>query len=222
MGAFILFSFQFCIIFAENTINQENKFNMKRIIFLITAIILCSTTASAQLFKDRSTEAEPQYKVGTVPVVNGKVTFEEKIPAEGLSAAEITDRINGWIKNRYVEPTVISVKRYESEAPNTTIIKGEEYIVFRNTFFVLNRARIYYYLTITAADGYCTFNMSRITFWHDDEDEKGGIHMKAENWITDETAFNKKGKLKKHEGKFRRKTIDLKNQLVDEIKNVLK
>ena len=46
--------------------------------------------------------------------------------------------------------------------------------------------------------------------------------VKAENWITDETAFNKKGKLKKHEGKFRRKTIDLKNQLVDEIKNVLK
>ena len=46
--------------------------------------------------------------------------------------------------------------------------------------------------------------------------------MKAENWITDEMAFDKKGKLKNFEGKFRRKTIDLKNQLVDELKNVLK
>lgn len=194
---------------------------MKKFLLLIAVMFICSA-ASAQLFKKKSTVAEPQYQTGTVPVVNGKVTFEEVIPAEGLSAAEITDKVNGWIKSRYVEPTVISVKRYENEVPNTTIIKGEEYIVFRNTFLVLNRARIYYYLTITAQDGKCTFNMSRITYWHDDEDENGGIHMKAENWITDEMAFDKKGKLKNFEGKFRRKTIDLKNQLVDEIKNVLK
>lgn len=193
---------------------------MKKFLLLIAAIFICSA-ASAQLFK-KSTVAEPQYQAGTVPVVNGKVTFEEKIPAEGLTAKEIEERVNNWISSRYVEPTVISVKRYESENPGTTIIKGEEYIVFRNTFLVLNRARIYYYLTITAEDGCCTFNMSRITYWHDDEDENGGIHMKAENWITDDMAFNKKGRLKKHEGKFRRKTIDLKNQLVEEIKNELK
>ena len=46
--------------------------------------------------------------------------------------------------------------------------------------------------------------------------------MKAEEWITDDNAFNSKGGLKKFEGKFRRKTIDLKNQLVDELKNILK
>ena len=143
---------------------------MKKFLLLIAVMFICSA-ASAQLFKKKSTVAEPQYQTGTVPVVNGKVTFEEVIQAEGLSAAEITDKVNGWIKSRYVEPTVISVKRYENEVPNTTIIKGEEYIVFRNTFLVLNRARIYYYLTITAQDGNCTFNMSRITYWHDDEDE---------------------------------------------------
>lgn len=193
---------------------------MKKILLLIAIMFVCSA-ASAQLFKKKSSVVEPQYQTGTVPVVNGKVTFEERITADGLTAQEIEEKIGNWIKRRFVEPTVISAKRYESEQPGTIILKGEEYIVFRNTFLVLNRARIYYYLTITAEEGNCTFNMSRITYWYDDEDEKGGIHMKAENWITDDMAFNKKGKLKKFEGKFRRKTIDLKNQLVEEIKNEL-
>lgn len=154
-------------------------------------------------------------------MVNGKVAFEEVIQAEGLSAEEIETRVNEWIKRRFTKPTVIRSMLFDSEQPNTTIVKSEEYIVFKNTFLVLSRARIYYYLTITAEDGQCTFNMSRITYWYDDEDEKGGIKMKAENWITDEMAFNKKGRLKKFEGKFRRKTIDLKELLIEELTNEL-
>jgi hypothetical protein len=153
--------------------------------------------------------------MGTVPVVNGKVTFETTIPAEGLTAAQIKEKADKWIAKRYVEPTIISVKRFDSENPNTTIIKGEEYIVFKNTFFVLSRAIMYYYLTLTANDGSCTFNLSRITYWYDDEDDKGGLKMIAEEWITDENAINKKGELKKFEGKFRNKTIELKNSLIN-------
>ena len=193
---------------------------MKRILPLIALLLIC-TASSAQLFKKKEHSVEPKYQAGTIPVLNGKVTFEETIPAEGLTAGQVEEKVNGWIKSRFVEPTVISVKRYESEQPATIVIKSEEYLVFRNTFFVLNRARIYYYLTLTANDGSCKFNMSRITYWYDDEDEKGGIKMKAEDWITDETAFNDKGGLKRFEGKFRRKTIDLKELLVDELKKEL-
>ena len=193
---------------------------MRKLLPIIALMLIC-TTASAQLFKKKDRTVEPQYQAGTVTMQNGKVTFEEKIPAEGLSAAEVEKRINNWIDSRYVEPTIISVKRYESENPGTTIIKGEEYIVFTRKFFVLSSARIYYYLTLTAADGYCNFNMSRITYWYDDQDEKGGLKMKAEEWITDEYAFNKKGGLKKFEGKFRRKTIELKDILINELKNEL-
>lgn len=193
---------------------------MRRLLPIIALLLICST-ASAQLFKKKDRIAEPKYQAGTVDVKNGKVTFEEKISAEGLTAAEVERRINSWIDSRYVEPTVISVKKYESELPATTIIKGEEYIVFKKKFFVLSRARIYYYLTLTAEDGFCNFNMSRITYWYDDEDEKGGIKMKAEEWITDEYAFNKKGEMKRFEGKFRRKTIELKEMLVGEIKEAL-
>lgn len=189
---------------------------MKRIIFLVLFAFAFSIT-QAQLFKKADSEFLEKHGAGAVPVVNGKVTFEETIPAEGYTSEQINEIVNAWIKERYVEPTVISVKHFNSETPGTTIIKGEEYIVFKKTFFVLSRARIYYFLTLTANNGSCTFNMSRITYWYDDEDDQGGIKMKAENWITDDNAFNKKGKVKKFEGKFRRKTIDLKDMLVKEL-----
>ena len=195
-------------------------FVMKKIIFMLTVALLSTVGVQAQLIKKESVISEA-YEAGKVPVVNGKVTFETSISAKGLTAKEVEERVNGWIAKRYVKPTVISVKRFDSEKPGTTIIKGEEYIVFKNTFFVLSRARMYYFLTLTAEDGSCNFHLSRITYWYDDEDEKGGIKMIAEDWITDDNAFDKKGKMKKFEGKFRRKTIDLKEQLINELTQAL-
>lgn len=157
-----------------------------------------------------------------IPIVNGKVTFEEIIPAEGYTANEIKDIVDKWIKERFVKPTVISAKQFTANNPKATILKGEEYLVFKKAALVLERARIYYYLTLTANDGSCTFNMSRITYWYDDEDDKGGIKMIAEDWITDNNAINKKGKLKKFEGKFRNKTLELKEILVNDLTARLK
>ena len=186
--------------------------------------MMSTFAAQAQLFKKHSkdeTVNSKAYEAGNVPVVNGKVTFETDIPVEGLTAAQIEERVNEWIAKRYVKPTVISAKRFESEKPGTAIIKGEEYIVFKNTFLVLSRARMYYYLTLTAGDGYCDFHLSRITYWYDDENDNGGMKMIAEDWITDDNALNSKGKLRRFEGKFRRKTIDLKEQLIKELTQAL-
>jgi hypothetical protein len=197
---------------------------MKKIMFILVLALMSTAGAEAQLIKKRADKESMEnsaYRSGKIPVVNGKVTFETEIPAPGLTATQVEEKVNAWIAERYVKPTVISVQRFESGKPGTTIIKGEEYIVFKNTFFVLSRARMYYYLTLTAADGKCNFHLSRITYWYDDEDEKGGLKMIAEEWITDDNAFNKKGKMKKFEGKFRRKTIDLKEQLINELTQAL-
>lgn len=197
---------------------------MRKRLIILALVIFSTAGASAQLFKrsDNTSTAEiATYAPGSVPVINGKVTFEATIPADGLTAKQIEERIGNWISERFVKPTVISARRFESEKPGTIILKGEEYIVFKSTFLVLSRARIYYFLTITPTDGQCYFNMSRITYWYDDEDDDGGIKMIAEDWITDDNAFNKKGKMKKFEGKFRRKTIDLKDLLINELSQVL-
>lgn len=194
---------------------------MKRILPLIL-LVLISTTASAQLFKKKNKVTDPKYLAGAVTTINNRVVFEKEILAEGLTANQIEERVNAWIQERFVEPTIISKNIYESE-PGTIILKAEEYIVFKKKFFVLDRSRIQYFLTITCEDGKCNFNMARITYWYDDEEEKGGIpNMSAEEWITDENAINKDGtKLKKFPGKFRRKTIDLKDQLIEEITNAI-
>ena len=197
---------------------------MKKLLYILVLALLPAAATQAQLIKKSKNSAivdNTVYAAGTVPVINGKVTFEKCIAADGLTAKEIEERVNNWIAGRYVEPTVISARRFDNEMPGTIILKGEEYITFKSTAFVLSRARIYYYLTITPADGCCNFNMSRITYWYDDEDEKGGVKMIAEEWITDDNAFNKKGKMKKFEGKFRRKTIDLKELLIEELTKAL-
>ena len=86
---------------------------MKKIILLIAVIIVATTTAQAQLFKKKDRTVETEYAQGTVPVVNGKVSFEATIPAEGLTAAQVQDKVNEWIAARFVKPTVISAKRYD-------------------------------------------------------------------------------------------------------------
>ena len=63
--------------------------------------------------------------------------------------------------------------------------------------------------------------MYRITYWYDEE-FKGGEHFTAEMYITDNEAFNSdKTKMLKKPGKFRVKTIDLKNELAAELKDAL-
>jgi hypothetical protein len=193
---------------------------MKKILLIVVLALLSVAGTQAQQI-NKGKKAETVTNVADVPVVNGKVTFETDIPAKGLTAAQIEEKANEWIAKRFVKPTVIAAKRYDSEKPNTIIIKGEEYITFKSTFFVLSRARMYYFLTLTAQDGNCNFHLSRINHWYDDEDEKGGIKMIAEEWITDDNAFGKNGKLKKFEGKFRNKTIELKDQLIDELTKAL-
>lgn len=193
---------------------------MKKIIPLI-ALMLFAATAEAQLFKPRQKKAtKTEYSIGTVPVENGRVVFRERIEAPGLDAAQIMQRARTWYNNRYVEPTIISAKIQKDEA-STFETKAEEYIVFTKKFLVLNRARIYYFLTLNCYDGGCEFIMSRISYWHDDENPDGGVRYTAEDIITDEKAFDENKKLKKQPERFRTKTIDLKNSLVDELKRQL-
>ena len=192
---------------------------MKKIA-LFALIVFTIFSAQAQLTETTGKNIEVN-NIQAIPVKNGKVTFEETIPAQGYTAEQVKSVIDAWLKERFVKPTIISAKHINSGNPYTAILKGEEYIVFKNKPLVLERARIYYYLTLTANDGSCTFNMSRITYWYDDEDENGGLKMIAEEWVTDENAINKKGKLKKFEGKFRNKTIELKDFLINDLTNRL-
>ena len=193
---------------------------MKRIIPFILLLAI-SGGVQAQLFKKKEKRPAEIYAEGRVPVVNNKVTFCDTIKAEGLSAAQIETIAKEWFAQRFVKPTVIGFNLYDQEEEGTLIAKDEEYIVFKKRFFVLNRSRITYFLTITSTDGRCIFNMSRITYWWDDEAEDGGFKLKAEECITDNASIDQKGRLRKFEGRFRTKTIDLKETLLQDLKTRL-
>jgi hypothetical protein len=76
-------------------------------------------------------------------------------------------------------------------------------------------------MKITCEHEKSNIEMTRIRYWYD-EARNGGEKYEAENWIVDEWGLNKsKTKLAPICGKFRKKTIDLKDELFMEIQSVL-
>ena len=192
---------------------------MKKLFPLLLLLLFTATAVSAQKSKDKKKD-NTEYNIGKVPVVNGKVVFEENIKATGSSAA-ILAKAQQWIDKRFSDTDIIKFKIYDSETPGTLTVKSEEYITFSKKLLELDRTRITYFLDITAKDNGCTMKMYRITYWYDEE-RNGGQHFTAEEYITDDEAFNKKKtKMLKIPGKFRKKTIDLKNNLKKELEQAL-
>ena len=192
---------------------------MKKLFPLLLLLLFTATAVSAQKSKDKKKD-NTEYNIGKVPVVNGKVVFEENIKATGSSAA-ILAKAQQWIDKRFSDTDIIKFKIYDSETPGTLTVKSEEYITFSKKLLELDRTRITYFLDITAKDNGCTMKMYRITYWYDEERD-GGQHFTAEEYITDDEAFNKKKtKMLKIPGKFRKKTIDLKNNLKKELEQAL-
>ena len=92
--------------------------------------------------------------------------------------------------------------------------------MFTDRFFVLDRTRINYWVELQCHEGGATIKLTRINYWYEEERE-GGLKFSAEEFITDENAFNKKGKLLKEQGKFRKGTIDFFDRCVAEMTKVL-
>lgn len=165
-------------------------------------------------------QAEAKYAAGSVPVVNGRVMFQDTISTT-LSADAAYAKISAWSKERFSKPNVIISKFISDDARNHQLsLTAEEYLVFVNKFFVLDRTRINYWIEIQCADNNTILKLTRINYWYEEERD-GGIKFSAEEMITDDKAFNKKGKMYKDQGKFRRKTIDFFEDCVEQISQQL-
>ena len=161
-------------------------------------------------------QVEARYDKGNVEVVNGRVMFQETVGTT-LGQKAAFERINEWAKQRFSKPNVIVSKFTSDDATNHSLsLTAEEYIVFKNKFFVLDRTRINYWVEIQCNEGNATIKLTRINYWYEEERE-GGIKFSAEEFITDEQAFNNKGNMRKDQGKFRKGTIDFFDSLVAEM-----
>ena len=165
---------------------------------------------------------EPKYLEGAVPLIDGKVTFATEMNTGTMSKAVIYETLLKWANDRYQITDKFKARILFKDAEEGTIaIHGDEYIVFSSTALALDRTRINYQLFFFCEEGKCKINMTRIRY-HYQEERDGGEKYNAEDWITDEFCLNKtKTKLYPISGKFRRKTIDLKDQLFKEIQSIL-
>lgn len=178
--------------------------------------------------KKAQKQEDPKYLAGAVPEVNGDVVFTLDKDVPGMSADDIYQKVYGVFneivaesKNDGLQPTsrIAAVNKGE----HTIAARINEWLVFTNKFLSLDRTQFIYTLVAQATDGHVKVTMDRISYAYETERGEGlGLRTKAEEWITDKYGLNKKGnKLSKMSGKFRRKTIDRKDNIFGRVSKAL-
>ncbi len=165
---------------------------------------------------------DAKYLKGAVPLENGKVVFRKTIEAPGKTAFQIYNIIGQFLQDETKEDNQLNSHFVKADTTDYELgASYEEWLVFRSNAITLDRTRFYYILKAQCFNGKAEVEMSHIKYLY--EEERDPQRMKAEEWITDEEAVNKKNtKLQPISGKFRRKTIDRKDYLFNQIEERLK
>jgi len=160
------------------------------------------------MFAFAQEEDNSKYMVGAVPEVNGKVVFSREINAPNLSKDQIFDAILKWANTRFkTDKGNWGMVAYSNKEEGQIACYGNEYLVFADKTFSLDRAKINYRMNFTCAPGKCNVEITNITYLYPEDSRE---RLAAEEWITDKQSMNKdQTKLINRIAKFRIKTIDL-------------
>lgn len=157
-----------------------------------------------------------------VPVVNGRVVWEKTINAKGKTADEVYDIAEKYLTaltsdDQQLPGSQVGIK---NKAKHNLVATVHEWLVFKSNAISLDRTEIYYVLNVNCFNGGAKISMGRIKYNYD---VQGTIsRYTAEEWITDKNSVNKKRtRLYPISGKFRRKTIDRKNEIFETFKEAL-
>ncbi len=166
-------------------------------------------------------QTNEKYMAGAVPLQDGKIVFTKTIQAPSLSQEQIYNIVLNWAKARF---TVTDKQKgrvaYTNEEKGEIACLGEEYLVFSNKALSLDRSLTNYQFSIVCEPEKCNLRLNTIRYTYNPVDKME--HYKAEEIITDDYALNKKkDKLLRIPGKFRIATIDLVNELFDNVQQVI-
>lgn len=173
--------------------------------------------------KDSDERNLPKYLAGAVPQDNeGNVVFTLNLNVPGKTAQQIYERSNLWLKSLVEGDEQIQSRiALTNQQTHESIATMSEWITFQRNFLSTDRTKMNYVIQTKCDDGHFTLTLSRIRYIYE-EGRDSELKISAEEWITDEEALNKKGKLRNGSAKFRRATIDRKNVLFNEITSLLK
>lgn len=163
----------------------------------------------------------PKYLAGAVPEENGYVVFRQHYECPGKTQEEIYDALSDFTINHLLKSKIRLPQCRVTQATRedgTIAASMEETLTFKSTNWILDTARIFFQVVFEAKDGGFDVMMRRIHYIYEPMEVHGvETGLTAEDWITDREALNKKGQLRKVGGKkFRRATIDRKDQLFDD------
>ena len=177
------------------------------------------------LFQKKHSTVDAKYLEGAIPVVDGKVTFTLNVDAPGKDAQQIYEIVYGILDGMTKEEKQFKESKIAlvDKTDHVIAARFREWLVFKSTALSLDRTVFNYTIIANCSDGHLNLTLSRINYAYELDRDNDGMEVNAEEWITDENALNKaKTKLLKYSGKFRRKTIDRKDEIFENITNALK
>lgn len=170
---------------------------------------------------------DPKYLAGAIQLnAEGKVEFVLDTQASGKSADEIYNIVFQYmsklIKNEQNINSRIALVNRNNKNEQIIACIMDEWFVFNQSFISLDRSETKYQLVATISDNHLYLSMTRIVFNYE-EGRSTGFKEPAENVITDKYALTKKkNDLAKIYGKFRRGTIDRKDQIFNDLTKLVR
>lgn len=170
---------------------------------------------------------DPKYLAGAIQLnAEGKVEFVLDTQASGKSADEIYNIVFQYmsklIKNEQNINSRIALVNRNNKNEQIIACIMDEWFVFNQSFISLDRSETKYQLVATISDNHLHLSMTRIVFNYE-EGRSTGFKEPAEKVITDKYALTKKkNDLAKIYGKFRRGTIDRKDQIFNDLTKLVR
>lgn len=158
-----------------------------------------------------------------VPEVNGEIQWTCDIDVAGKTAQQIYERTLAILDNIIKEPIQLERSKIAitNEKEHNIVATMQEWLTFTSNALVLDRTKMNYVLQALCSDGHLKLILDHITYNYEVQGKKE--FYKAEEWINDKNTVNKKRtRLYPSSGKFRRKTIDRKNELFEIFQSQLK
>lgn len=167
---------------------------------------------------------DPKYLEGAITFdEQGKIVFDTEIEAPGKSAAQLYDLVfdymSGLTQDKESKASRMALVNKDEHIIANTM---DEWLVFSNSFISLDRTECKYNLIAKITDGKVSLSINHINYIYE-EGRQTGFKLPAEEVIIDKVALTKKkNDLARIFGKFRKKTIDRKDQIFSEIAALVK
>lgn len=167
---------------------------------------------------------DPKYLEGAITFdEQGKIVFDTEIEAPGKSAAQlynlVFDYMSGLTQDKESKASRMALVNKDE---HIIVNAMDEWLVFSNSFISLDRTECKYNLIAKITDGKVSLSINHINYIYE-EGRQTGFKLPAEEVIIDKVALTKKkNDLARIFGKFRKKTIDRKDQIFNEIAALVK